>query len=442
MAPDSDRACCSPQSVRAARSACHAAGVPHVTLDLRDRFRSQVVDDFVRGHAAGQTPNPCMRCNGSFRFDALAAFADRVGAPRLATGHYARIVERGGHTCWRAGADPDKDQSYMLARVPEQILSTRLVPAGRPAQDRRRASRRMPPDWPRPAGARARRSASWAGATTGAFLERHGGAGRGRESVVTADGRVIGRHDGVHRFTPGQRKGLGVGGGEALFVLEADAGPRPRGGGATAGAGPQHRHGAARDHAAAHGQGAGEAALPSPALPPRVREVEDGLVLELDEPAYGVAPGQAAVLYDGDVVVGGGADRAGKMGGDGRSTDAWHYRARGLPDPDRDRPHLHAGAPGRPVRAARPPALEQTMSEVVPMLGKASTTLDHVNDELGKVGHITDSAVDAADKLDSTVRTLTRCWARRRGRCRASRPGSPRRSRASAASAISAVACV
>ena len=129
-APDSDRACCSPQSVRAARSACHAAGVPHVTLDLRDRFRSQVVDDFVRGHAAGTTPNPCMRCNGSFRFDALAAFADRVGAPRLATGHYARIVERGGHTVLARGADPDKDQSYMLARVPERILSRTWFPLG------------------------------------------------------------------------------------------------------------------------------------------------------------------------------------------------------------------------------------------------------------------------------------------------------------------------
>ena len=303
-APDSDRACCSPQSVRAARSACHAAGVPHVTLDLRDRFRSQVVEDFVRGHAAGGTPNPCMRCNGSFRFDALAAFADRVGAPRLATGHYARIVERGGHTVLARGADPDKDQSYMLARVPEQILSRTWFPLG----DQRKTETR---EQARAAGlaAAGRRESQEVcfvgGGDHRRFLERHGGAGRAG-AVVTVDGRVIGRHDGVHRFTPGQRKGLGVGGGEALFVLEVD----PARGRVVAGP----RRALARSTVTVR---PGTMVLPmgrvqaklryrSPALPATVREVEGGLELELDEPAYGVAPGQAAVLYDGDVIVGGG----------------------------------------------------------------------------------------------------------------------------------------
>ncbi len=303
-APDSERACCSPQSVRAARSACHAAGVPHVTLDLRDRFRSQVVDDFVRGHAAGSTPNPCMRCNGSFRFDALADFADRVGAPRLATGHYARIVQREGHTVLARGADPDKDQSYMLARVPERILSRTWFPLG----DQRKTETR---EQARAAGlaAAGRRESQEVcfvgGGDHRAFLERHGGAGR-RGEVVTADGRVIGRHDGVHRFTPGQRKGLGVGGGEALFVLEVDA-ARGR-----VVAGP--RRALARSTVTVR---PGTMVLPmgrvqaklryrSPALPATVREVDGGLELELDEPAYGVAPGQAAVLYDGDVIVGGG----------------------------------------------------------------------------------------------------------------------------------------
>ncbi|HWH67449.1 MAG TPA: tRNA 2-thiouridine(34) synthase MnmA, partial [Gaiellales bacterium] len=303
-APDSDRACCSPQSVRAARSTCHAAGVPHVTLDLRDRFRSQVVEDFVRGHAAGRTPNPCMRCNGSFRFDALAAFADRVGAPRLATGHYARIVERGGHTVLARGADPDKDQSYMLARVPEQILSRTWFPLG----DQRKTETR---EQARAAGlaAAGRRESQEVcfvgGGDHRRFLERHGGAGRAG-AVVTADGRVIGRHDGVHRFTPGQRRGLGVGGGEALFVLEVDpargrvvAGPRPALARSTV---------TVRPGTMVLPMGRVQAKLRyrSPALPATVREVEGGLELELDEPAYGVAPGQAAVLYDGDVIVGGG----------------------------------------------------------------------------------------------------------------------------------------
>src|SRR4051812_39660508 len=91
--PDADRACCSPEAGLQARETCHALGLPHVTLDLRDEFRRAVVDPFVRGYAAGETPNPCIGCNGSFRFDELIAFAARAGAARLATGHYVRVRE-------------------------------------------------------------------------------------------------------------------------------------------------------------------------------------------------------------------------------------------------------------------------------------------------------------------------------------------------------------
>src|ERR1043166_6997422 len=94
--PDADRACCSPEAVIAARATCHRLGIPHVTLDLREGFRRAVVEPFVRGYAAGETPNPCIRCNGSFRFAELLAFARRAGAARLATGHNARIVRHRG----------------------------------------------------------------------------------------------------------------------------------------------------------------------------------------------------------------------------------------------------------------------------------------------------------------------------------------------------------
>src|SRR6187399_2643530 len=93
-APDTERACCSPAAVSAARRTCHDLGLPHVTLDLRERFKSTIVDPFARAYEAGETPNPCMRCNGAFRFDELVAFAERAGAEALWTGHYARIVER------------------------------------------------------------------------------------------------------------------------------------------------------------------------------------------------------------------------------------------------------------------------------------------------------------------------------------------------------------
>src|SRR5438876_3688402 len=120
--PGSERACCSPESVIAARETCHRLGVPHVTLDLREEFRRAVVAPFVRGYARGETPNPCMRCNGSFRFAELLAFAKRAGAQRLATGHYARIVERDGRQFLARATDPAKDQSYMLARLDPRFL--------------------------------------------------------------------------------------------------------------------------------------------------------------------------------------------------------------------------------------------------------------------------------------------------------------------------------
>src|SRR5205823_14740688 len=112
--PDSERACCSPSAVIAARDTCHRLGLPHVTLDLREEFRRAVVTPFVRGYARGETPNPCIRCNGSFRFAELLAFARRAGCDRLATGHYARVAEHRGRLLLARAVDEAKDQSYML----------------------------------------------------------------------------------------------------------------------------------------------------------------------------------------------------------------------------------------------------------------------------------------------------------------------------------------
>src|SRR4051812_36234295 len=102
--PDADRACCSPEAVIAARETCHRLGLPHVTLDLREEFRRAVVGPFVEGFARGETPNPCIRCNGAFRFAELLAFARRAGCDRLATGHYARIGEHRGRLLLQRGA--------------------------------------------------------------------------------------------------------------------------------------------------------------------------------------------------------------------------------------------------------------------------------------------------------------------------------------------------
>ncbi|TML10653.1 MAG: hypothetical protein E6G33_15950 [Actinobacteria bacterium] len=128
--PDAERACCSPEAVLAARATCHGFGIPHVTLDLRETFRRAVVAPFVRGYECGETPNPCITCNGAFRFAHLLAFARRTGAEKLATGHYARIVDYRGRRLLARAADTQKDQSYMLARLDPAKLHRISFPLG------------------------------------------------------------------------------------------------------------------------------------------------------------------------------------------------------------------------------------------------------------------------------------------------------------------------
>src|SRR5262249_52080265 len=128
-----------PDSVIAAGETCHRLGVPHVTVDLREEFRRAVVAPFVRGYTRGQTPNPCIRCNGGFRFAELLAFVRRAGADRLATGHYARIVEHDGRLLLARGADPAKDQSYMLAALDPRHLARVSFPLGAQDKDATRA---------------------------------------------------------------------------------------------------------------------------------------------------------------------------------------------------------------------------------------------------------------------------------------------------------------
>src|SRR5256714_10290735 len=136
--PDTERACCSPEAVLAARATCHALGLPHVTLDLREEFRRAVVGPFIRGYAAGETPNPCIRCNGSFRFAELVDFAARAGAERLATGHYARIVRHRGRLLLARAEDARKDQSYMLARLDPRLLERIWFPLGEQTKEETR----------------------------------------------------------------------------------------------------------------------------------------------------------------------------------------------------------------------------------------------------------------------------------------------------------------
>jgi tRNA-specific 2-thiouridylase len=255
----------------------------------------------VRGYARGETPNPCIRCNGGFRFAELLAFAARAGCDRLATGHYARIAERRGRRLLHRAADRAKDQSYMLARLDPAQLDRVWFPLGEQDKAATRA------EAARAGLAVAERRESQeacflAGDDYRAFLERHGlGAQTG--AILDEEGRELGSHDGFWRFTAGQRKGLGVSAERPLYVIDANGATN------TVVVGP--RESLARRCVHARGRlyadvdrASAKLRYRSPAVEAHVEPRAGGFSLTLDEPVYGVARGQAAVLYDGDAVVG------------------------------------------------------------------------------------------------------------------------------------------
>jgi tRNA-specific 2-thiouridylase len=304
--PDAERACCSPEAVIAARETCHALGVPHVTLDLREEFRRAVVTPFVRGYERGETPNPCIRCNGGFRFAELLAFAERAGAAYLATGHYARIVKHCGRRLLARAADRAKDQSYMLATLPPSRLDRIVFPLGESTKEETRA------EAARAGLAVARRAESQeacflAGDDYRAFLGRHGLAPTDG-AIVDEVGRELGRHSGHWGFTPGQRRRLGVSAAAPLYAVRTEPSTN------VVVVGP--RESLARRHVSVAGRmyvpvTRGEAKLRyrSPAVPAAVEQTARGFELSLEAPAFGVAPGQAAVVYEDDVVVAAGLVR-------------------------------------------------------------------------------------------------------------------------------------
>ena len=303
--------CCAPEDQYDARRTADALGFAHYTFDRRELFATSVVKPFVDAYLAGETPSPCTACNRGVKLAELFAIADRLGAPGVATGHYARIVrDARGAAHLAAGRDASKDQSYFLyASTPAQL--ERLVfPLGESTKQEVRAeavARALP-------GATKGESQElcFVGAGAGAyaaFVEERA-EGRVRPgAIVDGEGRVVGAHAGVHRFTVGQRKGLGVALGKPAFVARIDA-----------------------DAATVH-LGEGDALTsvaadledvvlaPSVALPlrarVRVRYRHEGATAEVlasatgaravfDLPVRAVSRGQVAVFYDGDRVLGGG----------------------------------------------------------------------------------------------------------------------------------------
>ena len=310
------RGCCSKEDAGDARRVADVLGIPFYVWDFADRFKEDVIDDFVDSYARGETPNPCVRCNERIKFSALASRALALGFDALATGHYARLSE--GRL--RRAVDTDKDQSYVLAVLTADQLAHAMFPIG---------------DTPK---ARIRHEAAQRGLAvaqkadshdicfipsgdTQAFLGARIGVRRG--SVVDSSGAVLAEHDGVHGFTIGQRKGLGIAGpgpdGRPRYVTGIDAATATVQVGDVAdldvhtlfGEAPVFTSGVAprgplecEVQVRAHGGITGA-----------VAELRGGeLVVELRSPLRGVAPGQTAVLYRrdpaGDEVLGSATIRA------------------------------------------------------------------------------------------------------------------------------------
>ena len=318
---DAEGSCCSATAVAQARSLAHQMGIPHFTIDLREEFRAGVVDPFIAGYAAGETPNPCVGCNGHVRLDAMLKLADRLGCATLATGHYARTAEsddaRG--PLLRAAIDQAKDQTYMLAALKPESLARMRFPLGELHKPR---VREIAAEAGLPVAAKvdSQDLCFLAGTSRARFMERHGGIEARPGELVDSRGAVVGHHDGQHRFTVGQRRGIGIHAAEPLFVLDKD----PGSGRVTVGTRGELRTDRVAIRAARlHRDGSRVNRVKlryrqRPLVASVAGQPGEGrhrsLSLELAEPVDGAAPGQLACLMDGDLVVGWGTidGRAGR----------------------------------------------------------------------------------------------------------------------------------
>jgi tRNA-specific 2-thiouridylase len=304
--------CCAPEDQYDARRTADALGFPHFTFDRRDLFAREVVAPFVDAYVAGETPSPCSACNRGVKLAELFALAARLGASRVATGHYARVVrEADGTPRLAAGADADKDQSYFLYASPRAWLERLVFPLGDSTKGEVRAeavARGLPG-----AGKGESQELCFVGTGPHAYAdfvaERAGGRVR-PGPFVDETGRTVGLHAGVHRFTVGQRKGLGVALGKPAFVTRIDP--------ATATVHLGGEEALASSGAALEEVVLGEGVrLPARARV-RVRYRHDGdealvtagpaatALVAFERPVRAVTRGQIAVFYDRDRVLGGG----------------------------------------------------------------------------------------------------------------------------------------
>jgi tRNA-specific 2-thiouridylase len=310
--PGAERSCCGIGAVEQARAVAGRLGIHHFVLDCRQMFSERVLRPAWEEYHRGRTPNPCIRCNAEIKFGLLLERARALGAAAVATGHHARIEPLpGGGWALRRGVDPRKDQSYFLYAVPPGRWPEILFPVGRMTKEevRRRARELGLPNAERPESQDACLGVGPSGFAE-ALRELFGGPARAGR-LCTTDGRVLGEHQGIHRFTIGQRRGLGVALGKPAYVVRIEE----QTGDVVLSCDPQHL--------LAQGLLAEQACwqLPPPAsgfaaevqirhahraVPAWITPGAGGVIhVAFEQPQRAVAPGQAAVLYQGDRLLGG-----------------------------------------------------------------------------------------------------------------------------------------
>ena len=304
--------CCSIDDLHDARRVAAAIGFPHYIVNFERQFRETVISNFVQEYASGRTPLPCAHCNSDLKFSTLLDRARGLGAEHVATGHYARVDQTAsGRWLLKRSAEPEKDQSYFLFPLTQDQLARAVFPVGnlsKPAV--REQARRLglavaeKPD--------SQEICFIPDGDYASFVERKEPAVARAGAIVDEHGRELGTHGGVHRFTIGQRKGLGIASTIPLYVLSIDA----EGGTVTVGSRD------ALEQTRLTASGVNWISIDAPQSPERVaaqirhrhkpaagavRALPDGRAeMVFDEPQPAITPGQAVVFYDGDVVVGGG----------------------------------------------------------------------------------------------------------------------------------------
>lgn len=302
--------CCAPEDREDARRSCDTLGVPHYVIDERAAFRSEVVDPFIDDNLAGRTPIPCVRCNQSVKLGRLLEIADTLGASHVATGHYARLRRdpAGGLHLLR-GLDRGKDQSYFLFGVPQRVLGRMIFPLGELEKDQARDhGRRLGVhNWSKPDS---QELCFVPDGDVRGFIGRQAGQGAGRAGpILDTSGQELGWHAGIEGFTVGQRRGIGISGPEPRYVLRV----LPEQDTVVVGGAEELLGRELRAHDVSWvseppQEFEGEVRIRYRHTPARahIRRTPEGFHARFEQPQRAIAPGQAAVIYRGEEVAGGG----------------------------------------------------------------------------------------------------------------------------------------